>query len=256
MENKAKKPLVLGHRGYSGLYPENTPLAFRKVAEVPGADGIETDVHICRSGELVLCHDEAVDRTSNGHGLIRDMSYDELMALDFGSWKSPEFAGEHIWTLPELLDFCKETGLILNLELKNGIEFYPHLEERCLHEISIRHMEDQVFLSSFNHISMQRFKELCGDRLETGLLYEAPLLDMEHYLERSNADNVHPCFHVFDYQPELMEMFHSRGMKVNVWTVNTEEDARKLIRLGVDGMIGNYPDRLVRAVESLCAAVP
>lgn len=251
MDHTAKKPLVLGHRGYSGIYPENTPLAFRKMAEVPGADGIETDVHICRSGELVLCHDEAVDRTSNGRGLIRDLRYDELMALDFGSWKSPDFAGEHIWTLPELLDFCKETGLILNLELKNGVEFYPQLEERCLREITDRHMEDQVFVSSFNHVSMQRFKELCGDKLETGLLYEAPLQDMAHYLERSNADNIHPCFHVFDYQPELMELFHSRGMKVNVWTVNTEEDARRLIRLGVDCLIGNYPDRLVRAAEGL-----
>ena len=74
---------------------------------------------------------------------------------------------------------------------------------------------------------------------------------MAHYLDHCNADNAHPCFHVFDYQPELMELFHSRGMKVNVWTVNTEEDARKLIRLGVDCMIGNYPDRLVRAIESV-----
>ena len=99
-----KKPLILGHRGYSGLYPENTPLAFRKTAEA-GADGIETDVHICKSGELVLCHDEKVDRTSNGHGEIKDLTYGELLSLDFGAWKDPAFAGERIWTLGELLDF-------------------------------------------------------------------------------------------------------------------------------------------------------
>lgn len=240
-----KKPLLLGHRGYSGLYPENTPLAFMKVAET-AADGIETDVHICKSGELVLCHDERVDRTSNGQGEIKDLSYDELLQLDFGAWKSPEFAGQRIWTLGELLDFCKEAKLVLNLELKNGLEFYPELERRCIDEIYSRHMEDSVFISSFNHVSMQRFKELCPG-LETGLLYESPLQDMAHYLDACNADNVHPCWHVFEYQPELMELFHSRGMKVNVWTVNDEKAARFLIGLGVDGLIGNYPELLCRA---------
>ena len=240
-----KKPLILGHRGYSGLYPENTPLAFRKTAEA-GADGIETDVHICKSGELVLCHDEKVDRTSNGHGEIKDLTYGELLSLDFGAWKDPAFAGERIWTLGELLDFCKEAKLVLNLELKNGIEFYPELERRAAEEIRARRMEDTVFVSSFNHVSMQRFKELAPE-IETGLLYESPLQDMAHYLDACNADNVHPCWHVFEYQPELIELFHGRGMKANVWTVNDEKAARFLIGLGIDGLIGNYPDRLLRA---------
>ena len=247
---KLKKPLILGHRGYSGPYPENTGLAFTKLLEVPGAHGIETDVQLCRSGEMVLCHDETVDRTSNGSGKVCDLTYDELLDLDFGSWKSPEFAGQRIWTLEQLLDFCRESGLILNLELKNGLQVYPELERRVLDAVCSRHMEEQVFLSSFNHPSMQLFKELCGDRLETGLLYEAPMLDMARYLDGSNADNVHPCYHVFDFQPELMQLFHSRGMKVNVWTVNDEEEARRLVRMGVDGLIGNYPDRLVRAAET------
>ena len=240
-----KKALLLGHRGFSGPYPENTPLAFMKVAET-AADGIETDVHICRSGELVLCHDEKVDRTSNGHGEIKDLSYDELLQLDFGAWKSPEFAGQRIWTLGELLDFCKEAKLVLNLELKNGIEFYPELERRAAEEIRARHMEDTVFVSSFNHVSMQRFKELAPE-IETGLLYESPIQDMAHYLDHCNADNVHPCWHVFEYQPELIELFHSRGMKANVWTVNDEKAARFLLELGIDGLIGNYPDLLCRA---------
>ena len=240
-----KKPLILGHRGFSGPYPENTPIAFMKIADTK-ADGIETDVHICKSGELVLCHDENVARTSDGQGFIRDMTYDELLQLDFGSWKDPSFAGQRIWTLGELLDFCKEAKLILNLELKNGIEFYPDLEHRALAEIRARHMEDMVFVSSFNHVSMQQFKEIAPD-METGLLYESPLQDMAHYLDHCNADNVHPCWHVFEYQPELMELFHSRGMKVNVWTVNDADAARFMIDLGVDGLIGNYPDVLCEA---------
>lgn len=239
-----KKALLLGHRGFSGVYPENTPLAFMKVAETK-ADGIETDVHICKSGELVLCHDERVDRTSDGRGFIKDMTYDELLQLDFGAWKDPAFAGQRIWTLGELLDFCREAKLVLNLELKNGIEFYPELERRAAEEIRARHMEDTVFVSSFNHVSMQRFKELAPE-IETGLLYESPLQDMAHYLEHCNADNAHPCWHVFEYQPELIELFHSRGMKANVWTVNDEAAARFLLDLGIDGLIGNFPDMLCR----------
>lgn len=239
------KPLLLGHRGFSGVYPENTPLAFRMVAEKTGADGIETDVHICKSGELVICHDELVDRTSNGHGFIKDLTFDELRELDFGAWKNPDFAGEKICTLGWLLDFCREAGLVLNLELKNGVEFYKELEQRCIDEIRSRHMEDRVFVSSFNHVSMQRFKELAPE-IETGLLYEPPLQDMAHYLDHCNADNVHPCWHVFEYQPELMELFHRRSMKVNVWTVNDEDAARFMLGLGVDGLIGNFPDMLCR----------
>lgn len=239
-----KEPLLLGHRGFSGVYPENTPIAFMKVADTK-ADGIETDVHICKSGELVICHDEKVDRTSNGSGYIQDMTYDELLALDFGAWKDPAFAGQRIWTLGQLLDFCKEAKLVLNVELKNGLIFYPELERRVADEIMRRKMEDQVFVSSFNHVSMERFKAL-GTPIEAGLLYESPLVDMAGYLSRCAADNVHPCYRVFNYQPELVDLFHSRGMKINVWTVNEEDDARKLLDMGIDGLIGNYPDMLCR----------
>ena len=166
-----KKPILYAHRGFSGKYPENSPLAFRKVLEETTADGIESDVHISKDGELVIFHDASVERTSNGAGFIKDKTYDELLQLDIGMWKSPEFAGQHIWKLEELLDFCKETGLLLNLELKNYEVFYEGLEERVIKEIVSRKMEKQVSVSSFNHISMQQFKLLNPD-IETGLLYD------------------------------------------------------------------------------------
>lgn len=245
-----EKTLLFAHRGFSGRYPENTPLAFRKTAEETDADGIESDVHITRDGELVIFHDAAVERTSNGTGYIKDLTYEELLALDIGSWKSPEFAGEHIWTFAQLLGFCKETGLLLDMELKNYEVFYPDLERRVIAEIRAARMEEQVFVSSFNHISMQRFKTLCPE-IETGLLYDKPLLDIEAYVQRSNADNMHPRYQLLQYQPELVELFHSRGMKVNTWTVDSEPDMRDMLGRGVDCIISDRPDLLCRVAEDM-----
>ena len=220
-------------------------------AEKTNVDGIESDVHISKDGKLVIFHDASVERTSNGTGFIRDLTYAELLELDIGAWKSPEFAGQRIWTLGQLLDFCRETRLLLNLELKNYEVFYDGLEQRVIDEICARGMQEQVFVSSFNHISMQRFKELCPE-IETGLLYDKPLLDMEYYLLRSNADNVHPRYMLLQYQPELADLFHSRGMKVNTWTVNDEESMEDMLRHGVDGIISNYPDLLCRVAARVC----
>lgn len=147
-----KRPLLLAHRGFSGNYPENSPLAFRMAVEKTAADGFESDVHITKDGKLVIFHDASVERTSNGTGFIKNMTYDELLSLDIGAWKSPEFAGQHIWTFGQLLDFCKETKMLLNMELKNYEVFYENLEQRVIDEICKRQMQEQVFVSSFNHI--------------------------------------------------------------------------------------------------------
>ena len=243
-----KRTLLFAHRGFSGKYPENSPLAFRKVVEETRADGIESDVHITRDGKLVIFHDPSVERTSNGTGYIKDMTYEELLSLDIGAWKSPAFAGEHIWTFTQLLEFCRETKLLLNIELKNYEVFYPELEERVIAEIRAARMEEHVFASSFNHISMQRFKALCPE-IETGLLYDKPLLDIEQYIQRSSADNMHPRYMLLQYQPELTDLYHSLGMKVNTWTVNDEENMRDMLARGVDCIISNHPDLLCRVAE-------
>lgn len=246
-----KKPLLLAHRGFSGAYPENSPLAFRMAVEKTSVDGIESDVHITRDGKLVIFHDATLERTSNGAGYLKDHTYEELLALDIGGWKSPEFAGQHIWTFDQLLDFCRETGLLLNLELKNYEVFYEGLEQRVIDAVAARKMQDRVFVSSFNHISMQTFKTLCPE-METGLLYDKPYLDMEHYVARSNADNMHPRYMLLQYQPELMALYHGRGMRVHTWTVNDEENIRDMLHRGVDGIISNHPDLLCRVADEVC----
>ena len=223
------------------------PQTRTKIEETGGANVI----FITKDGKLVIFHDASVERTSNGTGFIKNMTYDELLSLDIGAWKSPEFAGQHIWTFGQLLDFCKETKMLLNMELKNYEVFYENLEQWVIDEICKRQMQEQVFVSSFNHISMQHFKELCPD-IETGLLYDKPYLDMEHYVQRSNADNMHPRYMLLQYQPELMELFHGRGMKVNTWTVNDEENMKDMIARGVDCIISNHPDVLCRVADDVC----
>lgn len=245
-----KRPLLFAHRGFSGIYPENSPIAFQAALEVC-ADGIESDVHITKDGKLVVFHDPSVERTSNGKGFIKDLTFDEMLQLDIGAWKSPEFAGQRVWDLGQLLDFCREGRLLLNLELKNYEVFYEGLEQMVIDEICKRKMQEQVFISSFNHISMQQFKALCPD-IETGLLYDKPLLDIEHYLQRSNADNMHPRYVLLQYQPELVELYHSRGMKVNTWTVNEEAEMRDVLKRDVDCIISNYPDLLRKTADEVC----
>lgn len=246
-----KKPLLFAHRGFSGKYPENSPLAFQKVIEETDCDGIESDVHITKDGQLVIFHDASVERTSNETGFIKDKTYEEMLQLDIGVWKSPDFAGQHVWTLGQLLDFCKETRLLLNMELKNYEVFYEGMEKKVIDEICARQMQDQVFLSSFNHISMQTCKEI-NTEIKTGLLYDKPLLDIDKYIERSNADNMHPRYMLLQYQPELVDLYHSRGMDVNTWTVNDEENMRDMIDRGVDLIISNEADLLCKVAHEMC----
>lgn len=246
-----KKPLLFAHRGFSGQYPENTRAAFRAAVEETACDGFESDVHISKDGKLVIIHDAELGRTSNGSGFVKDFTFEELSRLDLGSWKAPEFAGERIMTFDELLDFCKQTNKLLNLELKNYEVFYEGLERKVIDEICAHKMEDTVFVSSFNHISMQEFKVLNGD-IKTGLLYDKPLLDIDRYIERSTADNMHPRYMLLQYQPELVGLYHDRGMDVNTWTVNEEADICDMIKRGVDCIISNHPDVLCRLADDMC----
>jgi glycerophosphoryl diester phosphodiesterase len=111
-------------------------------------------------------------------------------------------------------------------------------------------MQEQVFVSSFNHISMQHFKNLCPE-IQTGLLYDKPLYDMEAYISRTNADNIHPRYLLLQYQPELVSLFRRLNKKINTWTVNEEADMRDMLSQKVDCIISNYPDLLCQTAKTV-----
>ena len=122
---------IYAHRGSSGTHPENTLAAFREAARLP-IYGVEFDVHLTKDGELVVIHDETIDRTSNGKGFVKDMTLAELRSFDFGSWFSDEFRGEPIPTLHEVLEVFSETSHHLNIELKSDIFPYEGMAEKVV----------------------------------------------------------------------------------------------------------------------------
>ncbi|TGE32181.1 glycerophosphodiester phosphodiesterase [Desulfosporosinus sp. Sb-LF] len=228
------------HRGASGYFPENTMLAFVKAVEM-GCDGIETDVQMTRDGVLVLIHDERVDRTTNGSGLVKDYTYAELCRLDAGLWNGVQFAGAKIPTAVELLLLARDTGIGLDFEIKNGIIQYEGIEEKLIELIYCYGWQERVVLSSFNHYSMVHCKEITPD-LKTGLLYMEGLYRPNIYARTAHADALHPYFYAVN--EDIIREAHLEGLLVNTFTVNDLATMRRLIRMGVDGIITNHPGRL------------
>ena len=235
--------LNIAHRGFSGKYPENTRRAFVAAVEEGKADGFESDVHLSKDGEPVIIHDDNLGRTSDGKGPVGEHTFADLRKLDIGAWKGREFAGERIMHLDELLELVLEHNKLLNLEIKNYEVFYRGIEEKVIDRIRAMGAADRVFLSSFNHPSMKRCKEI-DPEIPAGLLYGQPLIEAYEYAAKYGLDALHPCTSCLRYSPDLAEQTHKRGLKIHVWTVNTAEDMRFCLDKNVDGIITNYPDRL------------
>ncbi len=235
--------LNFAHRGFSGRYPENTMLAYEKAVEA-GCDGIELDVHLSADGELVLIHDERVDRTADGVGFVGRMTLKELRALDASAGFRGQYGVNRIPTLKEYLAFAKEAGIMTNIELKTGVYTYPGIEEKTLAMIDDFGLRDKILFSSFNHYSVKRMQALAPE-MTYGLLEESRIIDLPAYTAAQGVQAVHPEYHMVD--EAFMVSAREHGLAVNVWTVNTEYAMRRMVSCGVDMIIGNYPD-LCRSV--------
>jgi glycerophosphoryl diester phosphodiesterase len=245
-EKTVAKQLVYAHRGASGYAPENTMAAFKKAVEL-GSHGIECDVQMTKDGRLVVCHDETVDRTTDGKGFIKDMTFEQLRELDAGKWFDERFRGERIPELKELLELVKESGLILNIELKSGIVRYPGMEKRVIEEVSAYGLLSKVIISSFNHYSLKECRDI-EPSVKTGALYMEGLYEPWNYLEHLGCKCAHPLYLAMD--PEISEGLKARGFVINVFTVNDERVVKGLVEMGVDGIITNYPDKILAALST------
>ncbi len=232
--------LNIAHRGFSGYYPENTMIAFRKAVEA-GCDGIELDIQLTCDGVPVICHDEEVNRTTDGKGMLFDYKFSELSKLDAGKWKGVEFVGERIPTLEELFDYTKDKNILINLELKNSVIHYNRIEEKVLKMISDFKMQENIIISSFNHYSLKKVKYL-NSTIKTGILYECCMINPWEYATGIGVDAIHPWFYSLD--EEIINASHDNNIKINTYTVNEEKDMMDLIDMGVDSIITNYPDKL------------
>lgn len=234
---------VLGHRGAAGSAPENTLLGFAKALEL-GADGFEFDVQLTRDGAVVICHDERIDRTSGGIGWLKDFSLKELKKFNFGV-RFDVYAP--IPTLEELLDLVSDVSqmpqtkkLILNVELKSGLFPYPGLGDKVVERLAAYGMLDRAIISSFDHVRLQEISRRYPGA-ETGVLYASGLLRPWQYAEMLGAKHLHPHWAFAD--KEVVDTAHSRGLGVNVWTVNETWEIERARQAGVDRVITDFPER-------------
>ncbi|WP_308008955.1 glycerophosphodiester phosphodiesterase [uncultured Fusobacterium sp.] len=226
------------HRGFSGKYPENTMLAFKKAIEF-GADGIELDVQLTKDEEIVIIHDETIDRTTNGKGLVSDYTYEELCKFDASFIYHGQMGFNKIPTLREYLELVKDKNIVTNIELKTGILEYIGIEEKVWELIQEYKIEKKVIISSFNHYSILRMKELAPD-LKYGLLSESWLINAGKYAHDLGIQCYHPIH--YNLTPEIINEIKKYGIEINTYTVNKESDIRYLIEKGIDIIIGNFPD--------------
>lgn len=229
-----------------GHAPENTGASFARGWK-DGADAVECDLHLTRDGELVIMHDEALDRTSTGQGLIKDHSWKELRRLDVGSWFAPRFKRERPWRLKDLLAWARgkkaasgrPLGLVL--EIKSGKVKYPRIAEAVAAAVDRSGLAARIWVISFDHGVCRRVKRLCPG-VKTGLLIHKPLKGLAARVKLTRADGLFPRWDLAT--PALVRRARALGLFVAVYTVNDAAPLRQVLRAGVDAVTTNVPDRL------------
>lgn len=237
---------IFAHRGASAIAPENTMAAFKKAVEA-GATWIETDVDVLKDGTPILIHDSSLDRTTNRSGSYYDLTVSDLDDIDAGSWFSPEFAGERIPTLAQLVAFMNETGLNANIEIKSneaGAQMSLQLVDAILKELEALD-GPQVIISSFNHVLLKIFKDK-APQYSVGALFVAENLwdDWKSILELVGADYIHPDDSTLTRAQ--VQAFRAAGYGVNVWTVNSPARANELFNWGVTGIFTDVAHQMLK----------
>lgn len=223
-----------GHRGACGHEPENTLRSVRKALEL-GADGIEVDVHLA-DGRLMVIHDETLDRTTNGAGLVAEKTFVQLRSLDAG-------LGERIPTLAEVFDVVNRRAII-NVELKgpSTAALVAALIDDCVRQRGWRY--EDFIISSFDHAQIQEAKKLRPE-IRTGALIDKVPSGLAEFAEQLGAWSLNVSKRCITQA--LVEDAHRRGLKVFVFTVNRADEIARMKTLGVDGVFSDFPERVLSA---------
>jgi glycerophosphoryl diester phosphodiesterase len=220
-----------GHRGACGHEPENTLRSVRRALEL-GANGVEVDVYLVE-GRLVVIHDDTLERTTNGAGLVADKSFDQLRSLDAGD-------GERIPTLEEVFDTVNRRAVV-NIELKGPGTAAP-VAQTIKQYVETRGWRYEDFLvSAFDHTQIQLARQLLPE-IRTGALIESAPPGLAAFAERLGAWSLHADRRCVT--PELVADAHRRGLKVFVYTANQPDEIALMAALGADGVFTDYPDRV------------
>jgi len=249
-----RNPIVVAHRGASGYAPENTMAAIKKAITM-GVDMIEIDVQLSKDNEVVLMHDLTVDRTTNGKGKVRDLYLEEIKKLDAGKWFSSEFSGEKVPTLEEVIQAINGQCKLL-IEVKHVKSKKQEIENKIVQLINKYNAYNWCIVQSFETQVIKNIQALdksiechklvtmnisvlplhIDSRIKTGTIYKY-----------KNVQSINPYFKMLNKRK--VKKIHSYGQKVITWTVNEPEDMKRMIEMGVDGIITNYPDRLIQLLK-------
>lgn len=236
---------VIAHRGASAYYPENTIESFAGAIKL-GAEMIELDVQLSRDGEVVVFHDEKINRCTNGRGKLAAYNLAELKNFDAGSWFAPKFKGANIPTLNEVLDLCRNQ-IAVNIEIKTEAvtdKITNGIEEKCLDLVEKHGMRPHVVFSSFDQRALKHLKEI-DPRVSVAVLYDKKTYNDKlpsEIVGSLEADSFNCA------QKELSKKrqadLRAHGIPVNVYTVDLKSGMRELLEAGVDGIFTNKPDVL------------
>ncbi len=235
---------IFAHRGSAGTHPENTLAAFRAAAALP-IDGVEVDVHLTKDGEVVVIHDEKINRTTNGKGYVKDLTLEELQQYDAGSWFSEEWSGERVPTLDEVLEVFEGTSHQLNIEIKSDIFPYDGLVDKVLTLANNRKMGDRLLLSSFNH---EDVLHVCREtEVKSAILASQIYVDIYDYARVIGTKQIHVSL------PGAFRKMTTdalmKGAIVYVYTVNKLEYVEQLKQVGIHGIFTDYPERMLEALK-------
>jgi len=236
---------IWAHRGSRLRAPENTMQAFA-LAVAEGADGIELDVHLARDGRLVVRHDQTVTLPDGTVALIRDLTLDQIHGVDVGS---QAWGTARIPELAEVFELLAPTGLVLNVEVKNGPVLYPGIEQAVIAAHRASGMADRLVYSSFNHLTLVALREF-EPSVSIAPLYEEALVDPWKYALHMGSGAAHPYYATLGL-PGMIEGFAASGVKVRAWTVNADQDMRSLIRAGIDAIITDDPERALNVRKEI-----
>jgi len=233
------RPLLIGHRGYPARFPENTLASFEGAMQA-GCDMIELDVTLTRDRKVVVIHDDTLDRTTNGKGVVFHHTLEGIKRLDAGSWFDPRFSAERV---PELCEVMKLTAgrSMLNIEIKvsayEANDPADAIEHQVVKLVKTSGAMDRVVISSFDRRILERIAAMDAPpavALISDHRADQSVLDM---LLAMKAFSWHPRFKALTR--DQVERLHAAGLKVFPWTINTREEAEKILALGVDGLICN-----------------
>ncbi|UQZ36818.1 hypothetical protein C2I18_26785 [Paenibacillus sp. PK3_47] len=241
--------IILAHRGASAYAPENTLAAF-ELGRQMGAGGIELDVQLTRDGKLVVIHDHTIDRTSDGTGRVADMTLEELRRYDYSYSFKDKYGteGSRIPELHEIMQFAMEHNLFINIETKDYANPYGEVNRLTAELVRASGYAGHTLISSINHHAMAMLKREYPE-IKTAIAFLESFYRLEAYAESCQVDVLHPYYLGVD--ESFMEQAVRNGWEVNPWTVDDEEEMKRLQQLGVTRIMTNRPDAAARSLLSV-----